>query len=118
MDRAENQNDCLPDGAETTSPGASTLGNTPQSTQSAGGVISAERLNLSKTPPGLLPQSPKILPAKPDCGIVPSEANTGVPLRGDFERMARRRFQNPKPFRRGAWWYLQYWRDDLSRGSP
>ncbi len=32
--------------------------------------------------------------------------------------MARRRFQNPKPFRRGAWWYLQYWRDDLSGGSP
>ena len=31
--------------------------------------------------------------------------------------MARRRFQAPTPFRRGAWWYLQYWRDDFSNGK-
>jgi integrase len=51
------------------------------------------------------------------CDIVPSEANTGTPLRGDFERMARRRFQDPKPFRRGDWWCLQYWQDEVSSGN-
>ncbi len=30
-------------------------------------------------------------------GIVLPEANTGNPLKGDFERMARRRFQDPTP---------------------
>jgi len=49
--------------------------------------------------------------------IVLGEANTGTPLRGDFERMARRRFQDPKPFRRGEWWCLQYWRDDFKEGK-
>src|SRR5215469_328627 len=48
------------------------------------------------------------------CAIVSGEANTGVPLRGDFERMARRRFQNPKPERRGKWWSLQYWQDEFT----
>lgn len=46
------------------------------------------------------------------CAIVLPEANTGVPLKGeDFQRMARRRFQNPKPKRRGHWWYIQVRRD-------
>jgi hypothetical protein len=36
--------------------------------------------------------------------IVLSEANSGLPLKGDFERMARRRYQSPKPTRRGEWW--------------
>jgi len=55
--------------------------------------------------------------AKEDRAIVLGEANTGTPLKGDFERMARRRFQDPKPFRRGEWWCLQYWRDDLTEGK-
>jgi len=42
-----------------------------------------------------------------ESGIVFAEANTGNPLRGDFERMARRRFQDPKPRRRGDWWTIQ-----------
>jgi hypothetical protein len=37
-------------------------------------------------------------------GIVTPEANSSLPLKGDYERMARRRFQKPKPFREGAWW--------------
>ena len=77
---------------------------------------STERPNQVPVEPPL--RSPKVPLSGAECGIVPAEANTGVPLGGDFERMARRRFQNPKPFRRGAWWYLQYWRDDLSGGSP
>ena len=52
-----------------------------------------------------------------DCAIVSVEANTGTPLKGDFERMARRRFQNPKPERRGKWWTLQYWQDVFSGGK-
>jgi integrase len=35
-----------------------------------------------------------------------------------LERMARRRFQNPKPFVRGKWWCLTYWQDDFSSGVP
>src|SRR6516162_4336735 len=55
--------------------------------------------------------------AKEDRAIVLGEANTGTPLKGDFERMARRRFQDPKPFGRGEWWCLHYWRDDLTEGK-
>jgi integrase len=50
-------------------------------------------------------------------GIVPAEANTGSPLKGDFERMARRRYQDPKPFRRGEWWCLLYWQDNFVGGK-
>ena len=31
--------------------------------------------------------------------------------------MARRRFQDPKPFRSGNWWYLLYWQDVFVNGS-
>lgn len=30
--------------------------------------------------------------------------------------MARRRFQDPKPERRGDWWTLRYWQDEVSNG--
>ncbi len=50
------------------------------------------------------------------CSIVGTRANTGTPLKGDFERMSRRRFQNPAPFRRGRWWYLQTWQDVFVAG--
>jgi integrase len=32
--------------------------------------------------------------------------------------MARRRFQDPKPFRRGAWWCLLTWQDRIVEGKP
>jgi hypothetical protein len=41
------------------------------------------------------------------------EANTGKPSKGDFESMARRRFQSPEPKREGKWWYLLYWHDEF-----
>ena len=44
------------------------------------------------------------------------EANSGFPLKGDFERMARRRFQNPKPFREGRWWWINPWQDEFTEG--
>ena len=47
-----------------------------------------------------------------ECGSVPPEAKFGPPLkREDFEKMARRRFQKPKPVRRGQWWTLLLWKD-------
>ena len=49
-------------------------------------------------------------------GIVLPEANTVIPLRGDFERMARRRFQDPKPKRRGDWWIMQVRQDVVVSG--
>ena len=51
------------------------------------------------------------------CGIVSVEANTGTPLKGEFERMARRRNQNPKPEKRGKWWTLQFWQDSFTGGK-
>jgi integrase len=49
-------------------------------------------------------------------GIVLSETNFGDPLEGDFERMARRRFQNPNPFREGNWWWINPWQDVFREG--
>jgi len=49
-------------------------------------------------------------------GIV-SKANSGNPPKGDFERMARRRFQNPKPKRRGEWWTLRVWKTTSTNGQ-
>ena len=44
------------------------------------------------------------------------EANTGKPSKGDFESMARRRFQSPEPICEGNWWYLLYWHDEFQNG--
>jgi integrase len=49
------------------------------------------------------------------CDIVPTEANSGKPSKG-FETMARRRFQSPKPFKEGQFWWLRVW-DTNSAGS-
>jgi integrase len=35
-----------------------------------------------------------------------------------MERMARRRHQNPTPFREGSWWYLRLWQDAVIDGKP
>jgi hypothetical protein len=53
-------------------------------------------------------------------GIVLSEANhTGLLLKNaeDLERMARRRFQDPTPKRRGSWWTLRFRRDEIIDGK-
>jgi integrase len=50
-------------------------------------------------------------------GIVLAEANSGYPLKGaDFQRMAKRRFQSPTPFREGNWWWIRVWQDQFSDG--
>ena len=51
------------------------------------------------------------------CGIVLTETYSGEPSKGDFERMARRRYQHPKPERRGKWWVLRYWQDVFENGK-
>jgi integrase len=45
------------------------------------------------------------------------EASSGTPSRKDFETMARRRFQDPKPRREGNYWYLRVWRDVFVGGA-
>ena len=65
---------------------------------------------------GSLRQNPLMVPQ--DGTIVMSEANSGLPLKGDFERMARRRFQNPTPFREGNWWWIRIWQDEFRDGKP
>jgi len=49
-----------------------------------------------------------------DRGIVSTEANLGGSSKGDLESMARRRFQDPTPKRRGDWWTIQVRRDDFA----
>ncbi len=46
-----------------------------------------------------------------------SEATPVRPSKGDFESMARRRFQDPEPKRSGHWWYVLYWQDVFLRGD-
>jgi integrase len=48
--------------------------------------------------------------------IVNVETNFGEPSKGDFEKMARRRYQDPKPIRAGKWWYLLSWQDEFEKG--
>src|SRR5947199_4065565 len=56
-------------------------------------------------------------PQQPSCAIVRIKADTGASLRGDFERMARRRFQQPTPVKRGEWWTLRVWKDSIIDGK-
>jgi integrase len=49
--------------------------------------------------------------------IVLPEANFTLPLKGDFQRMARRRFQHPEPFREGNWWWIKVRRDEFVDGK-
>ena len=48
--------------------------------------------------------------------IVSGKASLGRPSKGDFEAMARRRFQDPKPKRRGKWWTIQVRHDEFVEG--
>ena len=46
------------------------------------------------------------------CDSVPAEAKTGARIpTEEIERMARRRFQNPKPRIEGMFWYLRPWQN-------
>ena len=54
---------------------------------------------------------------KSDRAMVLNETAPGGPSRETFEKMARRRFQDPKPFRSGRWWYILCWQDDFNEGQ-
>jgi integrase len=44
-----------------------------------------------------------------------SEATVSLASKGElFERMARRRYQKPKVFREGSWWWIRVWQDQLT----
>ena len=45
------------------------------------------------------------------------EANSGKPSPVEYEKMARRRFQQPKPKREYGWWYLLLWQDEFVNGK-
>jgi integrase len=52
------------------------------------------------------------------CILSPEATTPARPsTKGDFDAMARRRFQNAKPRRSGCWWYLLYWQDVFSDGE-
>ena len=46
---------------------------------------------------------------------LPSEA-VSPRSHGDFEAMAKRRFQDPRPKKEGNFWYLLYWQDSFVEG--
>ena len=58
-----------------------------------------------------------MLPNRDTRGIVLAEANFDRPSpKGDFEAMARRRFQDPEPERVGNWWQIRVYQDEYSNG--
>ena len=59
---------------------------------------------------GNLRQNPLMVPQ--DGTIVMSEANSGLPLKGDFERMAGGDIK-PTPFREGNWWWIRVGRTNF-----
>ena len=63
------------------------------------------------------PDTSSTLPAPERGGTLVAEANSTPSLNGgELERMAKRRFQNPKPKRRGKWWVIQIFKD-VSEGG-
>ena len=57
-------------------------------------------------------------PAAENAARLSNEANSGCPLKGvDFQRMAKRRFQSPTPFREGNWWWINVWHDVITKGG-
>jgi integrase len=44
------------------------------------------------------------------------EASSASHEREDFSAMARRRYQDPKPERRGNWWTVRIWKDKFQNG--
>ena len=58
------------------------------------------------------------IPRNKPCDIVRGKANTDAVLtnRLDEEKMAKRRFQDPKPKREGNWWYLRIRQDVFAGG--
>jgi integrase len=50
-------------------------------------------------------------------GILFGKASFDESSEGDFETMARRRYQEPKPKKQGRWWYLLYWQDGFVNGK-
>jgi integrase len=52
----------------------------------------------------------------PNHGNVVTETTVGGLSKGEIERMARRRFQAPKPKRHGRWWCLLHWQDEFIDG--
>jgi integrase len=51
-----------------------------------------------------------------DRGTLAPEAAPAWP-KGNFEAMARRRYQDPEPVRSGNWWYLLFWQDMFVDGK-
>src|SRR5947207_6494647 len=52
-----------------------------------------------------------------DRDSLPPETNFGAgPSQEVFQKMARRRFQDPTPTKEGRWWYILIWQDELRNG--
>src|SRR5215472_10372511 len=69
-------------------------------------VFYAKSCMASTLPIPITPPSPHSLP----------EATSASHGKGEFEAMARRRFQNPKLQLRGDWWTIRVWQDEVENG--
>jgi len=56
-------------------------------------------------------------PTATNGGNVVVEANRCASSKGDFDAMARRRFQDPRPRIEGHFWVLYYWQDEFENGQ-
>src|SRR4051794_20180199 len=52
-----------------------------------------------------------------DRRTIACEESSGIPTRGELEKMARRRYQGPKPQKRGSWWTLRVYEDRFEGGQ-
>jgi len=64
----------------------------------------------------MTPRGKNSIPEIIDWGMLAREADFPPSSHGDFEAMAKRRFQDPVPKREGNFWYLLYWQDSFNEG--
>jgi integrase len=77
-------------------------------------AIGSESRTSERTEPAIVTVRPnKNLVDRNIPDTIRIEANPGKPS-GGFESMARRRFQSPKPFKEGQFWWLRVWDTNLA----
>ena len=74
-------------------------------------------LMLGLHEPIMTPRGENTIRKTPHTGSMLSrEAAFSPTSHGDFESMAKRRFQDPRPKREGNFWYLLHWQDSFNKG--
>jgi len=69
---------------------------------------------VSTLPCPAIPES--YLPQRGASDTLVGKTDSAAPLREELEKMARRRYQNPQPFKEGAFWWILCWQDEFAGG--